>query len=126
MQEWAERGRGRGLSETSAQYSRPIAGRRAITREAMFRTVATISFVGKGNEGACIGGKNIYIRSKCHYFWWGDGFRGLPAGVGGHPNAGMARWPSLATQFSTRLLGAISECSENAYNVLVGQYETMI
>ena len=98
---------------------------RAITREAKFRTVATISFVGKGNEEACVGGKYIYIRGKYHYLWWGDGPCRLPAGVGGHPNVGMTRWPSLATQFSTRLLGAINECSENAYNLLVSPGITM-
>ena len=43
--------------------------RRAITCEATFRTVATISFVGKGNEKACISGKYIYIRGKYHYLW---------------------------------------------------------
>ena len=49
-----------------------------------------------------------------------------PAGVGGRPNVGMTHQPSLATWFSTRLLGAIGECNGNIDNLLVSLYETMI
>lgn len=99
--------------------------RRAITREAMFHTVATVSFVAKGNEEARISGGKIYIRGTYHYLWWGNGPCRSPAGMGDCPNVRTAHWLSLATQFSTRLLAAFSKRGENAYNLLVSPEITM-
>ena len=62
-QKRAEGSRGRDLLGTSAQCSRLIAGHVAPSlAKPTFRTVGTISFVGKGNEETCISSKNRYIR----------------------------------------------------------------
>ena len=72
------------IRDTSAHRSCLIAGsRRAITREVHCSHGCCTFPVEKGNGGAGIGAKYVYIEGNNHYLWRGEGPVGLPVSMGG-------------------------------------------